>query len=130
MMLRDSYEIGLTQKRFPKTFKKEALEVPPFCRGGERVPTPFARAIEVCLLRKSYVKRSRSMAGHFQTLLEEIVANPHQKLSELPLFTAAERHELLAEWNNRKFVQIESSFTTLTTAPSLKATVYTQAKVN
>lgn len=70
------------------------------------------------------------MAGHFQTLLEEIVANPHQKLSELPLFTAAERHELLAEWNNRNFVQIESSFTTLTTAPSLKATVYTQVKVN
>src|SRR4028118_708957 len=42
------------------------------------------------------------MAGHFQTLLEGIVANPHQKLSELPLPTAAERHQLLVEWNNTK----------------------------
>ncbi len=40
------------------------------------------------------------MAGHFQTLLEEIVANPQQKISELPLLTEAERHHLLVEWNN------------------------------
>jgi non-ribosomal peptide synthetase component F len=42
------------------------------------------------------------MAGHFQNLLEGIVANPHQKLSELPLLTAAERHQLLVEWNDTK----------------------------
>ena len=40
------------------------------------------------------------MLGHFQTLLEGIVANPEQKLSDLPLLTAAERHTLLVEWNN------------------------------
>lgn len=40
------------------------------------------------------------MVGHFQTLLEGIVANPEQKLSELPLLTAAERLTLLVEWNN------------------------------
>src|SRR5437588_875657 len=39
------------------------------------------------------------MLGHFQTLLEGIVANPQQRLSELPLLTAAERQQLLAEWN-------------------------------
>jgi len=42
------------------------------------------------------------MAGHFQTLLEGIVANPHQRLSELPLLTAAERHQLFVEWNDTK----------------------------
>jgi len=40
------------------------------------------------------------MAGHFQTLLEGIVANPEQLVSELPLLTEAERHQLILEWNN------------------------------
>jgi len=39
------------------------------------------------------------MATHFQTLLEGIVANPQQRLSDLPLLTVAERHQLLVEWN-------------------------------
>jgi len=60
------------------------------------------------------------MAGHFQTLLEGIVANPDRKLSELPLLTATETHQLLVEWNNRNLVQIESSFAALTASPSLK----------
>ncbi|MEG4440643.1 amino acid adenylation domain-containing protein [Microcoleus sp. AT9_B5] len=37
--------------------------------------------------------------GHFQTLLERIVANPEQKISELPLLTEFERQQLAA-WNN------------------------------
>lgn len=40
------------------------------------------------------------MAGHFQTLLEGIIANPQQQVSQLPLLTEAERHQLLIEWNN------------------------------
>ena len=39
-------------------------------------------------------------AGHFQTLLEGIIANPQQKVSALPLLTERERHQLLWEWNN------------------------------
>src|SRR5437588_12807503 len=39
------------------------------------------------------------MLGHFQTLLEGIVANPEQRLSGLPLLTEAEHRQLLAEWN-------------------------------
>jgi len=42
------------------------------------------------------------MVGHFQTLLESIVANPQQRLSDLPLLTAAEQHHLLVEWNNTR----------------------------
>ncbi|MEK8015452.1 MAG: amino acid adenylation domain-containing protein, partial [Candidatus Parabeggiatoa sp.] len=40
------------------------------------------------------------MIGHFQTLLEGIVANPGQRISELPLLTEHERHQLLVEWND------------------------------
>ena len=42
------------------------------------------------------------MLGHFQTLLEGIVANPDQRISELPLLTEAEKHQLLVEWNDTK----------------------------
>ena len=36
---------------------------------------------------------------HFQTLLEGMVANPHQSLATLPMLTPAERHQLLVTWN-------------------------------
>ncbi|MEG4394820.1 amino acid adenylation domain-containing protein [Microcoleus sp. BROC3] len=39
------------------------------------------------------------MVGHFQTLLEGIVANPDQKIAELPLLTQFERQQLAA-WND------------------------------
>ena len=40
------------------------------------------------------------MAGHFQNLLSAIVENPLAPVSELPLLSAAERHQLLVEWND------------------------------
>jgi amino acid adenylation domain-containing protein len=40
------------------------------------------------------------MLGHLETLLEGIVANPQQSLGELPLLNAAQRYQLLEEWNN------------------------------
>ncbi|MEG5026528.1 amino acid adenylation domain-containing protein [Microcoleus sp. AT8-B1] len=40
------------------------------------------------------------MAGHFQNLLEGIVANPSARLSDLPLLAETERQQLLFEWNN------------------------------
>ncbi len=39
------------------------------------------------------------MAGHWQTLLEGIVAHPERHLADLPLLTDAERQQLLVEWN-------------------------------
>jgi amino acid adenylation domain-containing protein len=39
------------------------------------------------------------MAGHWQTLLEGIVADPAQRLSRLPLMTGDEQHRLLGQWN-------------------------------
>ncbi|TMI56674.1 amino acid adenylation domain-containing protein [Candidatus Bathyarchaeota archaeon] len=49
------------------------------------------------LFDRSTIER---MIGHFQTLLEGIVANPDQLISTLPLLTEAERHQLLVEWND------------------------------
>ncbi|GAB1538394.1 hypothetical protein NUACC21_10540 [Scytonema sp. NUACC21] len=44
------------------------------------------------------------MVEHYQTLLEAVVANPQQKLSELPLLGAKERNQILVEWNNTQAV--------------------------
>jgi amino acid adenylation domain-containing protein len=38
--------------------------------------------------------------GNFQTLLEGIVADPEQRISDLPLLTAVERQQLLVDWND------------------------------
>ena len=42
------------------------------------------------------------MAGHFETLLKCIVANPEQRISVIPMMTTTERHQLLVEWNDSK----------------------------
>ena len=49
------------------------------------------------LFDKTTIER---MVGHFQTLLAGIVANPQQCIGDLSLLTAAERHQLLVEWND------------------------------
>ena len=41
----------------------------------------------------------KRMLGHFEVLLAGIVANPQQRLSELPLLSEPEREQLLVEWN-------------------------------
>ncbi|MBW4636534.1 MAG: amino acid adenylation domain-containing protein [Iphinoe sp. HA4291-MV1] len=42
------------------------------------------------------------MIGHLQTLLDSVVADPQQSLTDLPLLTVAEQHQLLIEWNDTK----------------------------
>jgi amino acid adenylation domain-containing protein len=42
------------------------------------------------------------MLGNFQTLLEAVVADPEQRLLDLPLLTETERQQLLVEWNGTK----------------------------
>ncbi|MFB2977576.1 amino acid adenylation domain-containing protein [Microseira sp. BLCC-F43] len=42
----------------------------------------------------------RRMLGHLQILLENLIANPDQCISTLPLLTERERHQLLVEWND------------------------------
>ena len=45
------------------------------------------------------VSTMERLAGHFVRLLEEAVADPLLRLSELPLLSSAEREQLLVEWN-------------------------------
>lgn len=40
------------------------------------------------------------MAGHWQILLEAVAAHPEIRISELPILTAAERQQILTEWND------------------------------
>jgi amino acid adenylation domain-containing protein len=42
------------------------------------------------------------MANHFVTLLEGIVANPQQPISQLPMLTAVEQQQLLFDWNDTR----------------------------
>jgi hypothetical protein len=38
------------------------------------------------------------MLGHLENLLQSIAANPYARISDLPLLTEAERHQMLVEW--------------------------------
>ena len=49
------------------------------------------------LFDRSTIERT---AGHFQTLLEAIVANPMGLISQLPLLSEVEQRQLLVEWND------------------------------
>jgi len=40
------------------------------------------------------------MMGHWQMLLKGVITEPEQRLSELPLLTKVERHQLMVEWND------------------------------
>ncbi len=42
------------------------------------------------------------LEGHFQRLLQGIVAHPEEVVGKLPLLTEAELHQLLVEWNDTK----------------------------
>ncbi|HZI86285.1 MAG TPA: amino acid adenylation domain-containing protein, partial [Pyrinomonadaceae bacterium] len=42
------------------------------------------------------------LEGHFRNLLENLVDHSNQRLSDLPLLTEVERHQLLVNWNSTK----------------------------
>ncbi|MCY0997072.1 amino acid adenylation domain-containing protein [Myxococcus sp. MISCRS1] len=44
--------------------------------------------------------RIERMAGHLQVMLEAVAADPHQRLSALPLLTPVERNQVLRDWNS------------------------------
>ncbi|MBD2517741.1 amino acid adenylation domain-containing protein, partial [Nostoc sp. FACHB-973] len=68
--------------------------------------TLLATTGEQLLLKVSYdTSRFESgaisrMLGHFVTMLEAIVANPSERISQLPMLTEVEQHQLLVEWND------------------------------
>jgi amino acid adenylation domain-containing protein len=44
--------------------------------------------------------RMARMAGHFQTILEAIAADPNQRISRLPILTPEEKRLVVEEWNH------------------------------
>ena len=44
--------------------------------------------------------RIERMATHYRTLLEAVVADPDRRIATLLIFTEAERHKILVEWND------------------------------
>ncbi|HEY9604551.1 MAG TPA: amino acid adenylation domain-containing protein [Allocoleopsis sp.] len=55
--------------------------------------------------------RIQRLVGHFQTLLEGIVANPDARLSELPLLTPAEYQQIVVEWNRSPLASFNKGVT-------------------
>ncbi|MDY7021521.1 MAG: amino acid adenylation domain-containing protein, partial [Cyanobacteriota bacterium] len=50
------------------------------------------------------------MAGHFQTILDRGSIDSTQRVTELPLLTKAEQHQLLVEWNNTQTKYCEEQY--------------------
>ena len=44
----------------------------------------------------------KRMAGHLRTLVEQILEDPGRRLSKLAMLTAAERRQLLVDWNDTR----------------------------
>jgi len=86
-LLLEPFEIGQMEGQFDLIV--EMLEAPESLVAGFKYNTDLFEAATI-----------HRMAGHFETLLEAIVANPEQPISELPLLTAAERQQMLVEWND------------------------------
>ncbi len=79
-----------------------------FC-GVEQTNYPLTVAVipgEQLLVRMSYdgsrfeQDTINRMLSHFVTLLEGIIANPSERISQLPLLTKVEEQQLLIDWNN------------------------------
>ncbi|MGO9110862.1 MAG: amino acid adenylation domain-containing protein [Thermoguttaceae bacterium] len=47
-------------------------------------------------------RRIERMMWHLRVLLQSALANPDQRIGELPLLTETERHQLLVEWNDTR----------------------------
>ncbi|HBL25582.1 MAG TPA: non-ribosomal peptide synthetase, partial [Acidobacteria bacterium] len=62
-------------------------------RGGFRVVLEYSTE----LFSRAAARR---LVGHFASLLEGALADPERAVEALPLLTEAERHQLLAEWND------------------------------
>src|SRR5207249_4685050 len=41
----------------------------------------------------------KRMEGHLRTVLDAVIADPNQRISDLPIMPEAERRQLLADWN-------------------------------
>ena len=85
----ESFEIPQQDGQFDLTL--EMMETKDSIRGILKYDTDLFDAATIA-----------RMEGHFQVLLEGIVANPSQQIGHLPILTPSEEHQLLVEWNDTK----------------------------
>ncbi|NET58107.1 MAG: amino acid adenylation domain-containing protein [Symploca sp. SIO2E6] len=86
-LLLEPFAIGQMEGQFDLTV--EMLEAPESLVASFKYNTDLFEAATI-----------QRMAGHFETLLEAIVAHPEQPIAQLSLLTAAERQQMLVEWND------------------------------
>ncbi len=67
------------------------------------------------------------MAEAFAALVERVVADPEARLAELPLLSAAARHQVLAEWNDTAAPEIAGSLETVLASLARHAAAAPQA---
>jgi non-ribosomal peptide synthetase component F len=86
---------GLTIDRFPIEERTTRVDLEVYVRGAaEHLRVNFIYSTD--LFEAETIAR---MLGHYERVLEAVVANPRRRLSELPLVSIGERHQLLFEWN-------------------------------
>jgi amino acid adenylation domain-containing protein len=112
---RDISRNPLFQVSFSKGIAAEAFDA-----GGLRwQPAPVATGSETLDVSVEIIEREREVEarfsystdlfehatieraiGHFRTVVESAIQNPEEPVSRLQMLTAAERHQLLLEWND------------------------------
>ena len=105
------FQVSFVLQNFPKApfetadFKEVELEIDP---GIARFDLHVFMTEEEGRLRGYFeynidlfeTATTERMVAHFQTLLDGIAANPEQRISDLPLLSKAESHQLLTGWND------------------------------
>ncbi|MGA9381329.1 MAG: amino acid adenylation domain-containing protein, partial [Phormidium sp.] len=103
ILLFENYPVDSTLDEEQKSFSLTNF------RAIERTNYPLTVVVapgEQLLLKVSYDENRfddrliSRMLGHFVTLLEGIVTNPKQPISQLNMLSESEQHQLLIEWNN------------------------------
>lgn len=77
----------------------------------EAIPGPELTLRMIYNSRRFEASAIMRLLGHLQVLLENIVADPSQRLSALSILTPAERGQMLVDWNaTRKKYSVEQCF--------------------
>ena len=104
---------------FQVSFNLSSASEPTVAAGLRWEPTRIARETEILDLCVTVTEHEREvelrfcyntdlfehgtiarLLGHYQALLQAAIDNPKQTVSQLPLLTAAERRQILVEWND------------------------------
>ncbi len=87
---------GLKLRAFPVTNQEAQFDLDlEILEGSSHISGIFKYNTD--LFHRATIER---MTAHYQNVLEAIVENPQQAVSEIPILSTAECHQLLTEWND------------------------------